>query len=65
MEVMEDDSINIWQPEYIIDLGMGCKIGVTVDDGCFVVLYPTGVDQWQPGTHIPKEVAKFIGQMYY
>lgn len=54
---------DIWQPDQIVDVGHGCKLGITTDDGCFVVLYPTEFGQWRPGTHIPPPVAKVIGEL--
>ncbi|MBA7678139.1 hypothetical protein ES703_86410 [subsurface metagenome] len=54
---------DVWQPEQIVDVGHGCKLGVTTDDGCFVVLYPTEFGQWRLGTHIPGPVAKILGQL--
>lgn len=51
-----------WQPRWKVDLGDGDTIGIAIDDGCFVVLYPHG-DAWRPGTHIPKEAADQIAKL--
>ena len=56
-------AMDLWQPEWVVDVGCGCELGVTIDDGCFVVLYPNGCGQWQLGTHIPLEVAKLLGKL--
>lgn len=52
-----------WHPKWMVDIGGGDKIGVAIDDGCFVVLYPHGPNQWRPGTHIPKQVAERLSQL--
>ncbi len=49
--------VSPWQPRWRVDVGHGCEVGVTVDDGCFVVLYPDEMGQWRPGTHIPVAAA--------
>ena len=54
---------DVWQPEQIVDVECGCKLGITTDDGCFVVLYPTEFGQWRPGTHIPTPIARVIGEL--
>jgi hypothetical protein len=46
----------------MVDVGDGTSLGITIDDGCLVVLYPHG-DQWRPGTHIPKQVARRIAEL--
>lgn len=51
-----------WRPEWVIDIGNG-KLGVAVDDGCLVVLYPRPGNTWRPGTHIPKAVAIQIAEL--
>jgi len=54
---------DLWQPDWEIDVAPNSKLGIVMDDGCFVVLYPTEAGQWRPGTHIPAEVARFIGAL--
>ncbi len=51
-----------WKPRWLIDLGNGDRLGVTVDDGCFVVLYSHDAT-WRPGTRIPKEAAAQIAKL--
>ena len=59
-----------WQPRWEVDVGSGCKVGVAIDDHCFVVLVPgfemkdgeieyTG--QWKPTPWIPRAAARLIG----
>ena len=53
-----------WQPRWIVDIGHGCKKGITTDDGCFLVLVPNpnGNGQWYIGEWIPVAVAKQLGE---
>ena len=53
----EIDRQVIWRPKWEVNLNDDSKLGIAIDDGCFVVLYPTDDGGWQPGTHIPKSVA--------
>ena len=50
-------------PIWTVDVGHGCEVGITLDDGCFVVLTRNWVDQWMPSTHIPKPVALRLGEL--
>ena len=52
-------SVN-WQPEWVVDVGHGCEVGLTTDDGCFLVLYPQPDGSWRSGTHIPRQAAERI-----
>jgi hypothetical protein len=52
-----------WQPDWVVDAGTDCEVGLTTDDGCFLVLYPQPDDSWRPGKHIPRQVAERIGQL--
>jgi hypothetical protein len=51
-----------WQPQWKVETGKDSAIGIAIDDGCFVVLYPHG-HTWRPGTHIPKEAASQIAKL--
>lgn len=53
------DNRPAWKPQWEVKDGDD-KVGITVDDGCFVVLFPTEDGRWRPGTHIPKPVAESI-----
>ena len=55
--------VSPWQPEWRVDVGHGCEVGVATDDGCFVVLYPTENGEWRPGKHIPPAAARLIGEL--
>ena len=46
-----------------MDVGQGCQLGVTLDDHCFVVLYPQENGRWKPGTHIPEPIARFLSSV--
>jgi len=64
----EDDPANPsrtaqWHPRWMVDGEKGVVLGIAIDDGCFVVLYPHGKDAWRPGTHIPRMVAKRIAEL--
>ena len=59
----ESCRLDIWHPQWIVDVGHNCQVGIATDDGCFVVLYPNEVGQWRPATHIPVAVAQLLGQL--
>ena len=50
-------------PEWKVDVGSGCELGIAIDDGCFLVLYPKETGQWLPGKHIPPAVARKLGDL--
>ena len=65
----EPSTVANWQPKWEVDVGAGCKVGVTIDDPCSVVLIPafemkngeveyTG--KWTPTPWIPKAAAQLI-----
>lgn len=56
-------AVSQWKPRWTVDVGHGCKVGVTMDDGCFLVLVPDGTGQWWPGQWIPPAVARLIGSV--
>ena len=62
-EAGESLAVSSWQPQHVVDVGCGCELGITTDDGCFVVLYPINSSQWRPSTHIPRKVAEKIGEL--
>ena len=52
-----------WQPQWTVDTGpKGDTLGIAVDDGCFVVLYPHE-GGWRPGKHIPRAVAERMAEL--
>ena len=53
----------VWQPKEIIDLGDGRRIGITSDDGYYVVLLPDNNGSWKPTNWIPARAAKRIGEL--
>lgn len=57
------ESVNLWNPEWKVDLGDGSELGVAIDDSCYVVLYPTEDGRWRPGNHIPPAIARLIGRL--
>ena len=52
-----------WQPKEIIDIGNGCKMGITSDDGYYIVLSPSHEGSWKPSNWIPPMVAKRLGEL--
>jgi hypothetical protein len=42
-----------------LNVGHGDTLGITIVNGCFVVLYPHD-GNWRPGTHIPRAAAERI-----
>lgn len=52
-----------WRPQWFVDVGDHCRLGITVDDGCFIVLYPHPNGVWRPGTHVPQAVAERMAEL--
>jgi hypothetical protein len=53
----------VWEPAAIVDVGHGCRVGITTDDGCFLVLYPEPGGGWRPGTHIPRQAVQKMSEL--
>ncbi|MBM4446286.1 MAG: hypothetical protein FJ023_02905 [Chloroflexi bacterium] len=53
----------IWQPKEIVDLGNGRRIGITSDDGYYLVLLPSYKGSWKPTNWIPAKAAKRLGEL--
>jgi len=62
-ETADPGLMSPWQPRWRVDVGHGCEVGITIDDGCFVVLYQNESEQWRPGSHIPLAAARLIGTL--
>jgi len=60
---MSDPLKNLWHPTWLVDAGHGCAVGITMDDGCYVVLAQCEAGNWRPASHIPKQAAKLIGKL--
>ena len=53
----------VWQPQEIIDVGNGLKMGIASDDGHYIVLSPIPGGSWKPTNCIPPRVAKRLGEL--
>ena len=53
----------VWQPKEIVNLGNGCRMGITSDDGYYLVLSPSYTGSWKPSSWIPPVVAKRLGEL--
>jgi hypothetical protein len=53
----------VWQPKEVVDLGNGCRMGITSDDGYYLVLSPSYTGSWKPSNWIPPVVAKRLGEL--
>ena len=62
-EIDGDVAKATWQPRWTVDTGRGCTVGLTLDDGCYVVLLPNAVGQWRPTPWIPRQAAELIGAL--
>ncbi len=51
-----------WEPTWLVDCGNDCKVGITMDDGCYLVLVQDQKAQWQPTKWIPAAAARFMGK---
>jgi hypothetical protein len=60
--ILRETSV-MWQPEEIVDIGQGCRVGITTDDGCYMVLLPNQNGFWKPTNWIPKEAARRLGEL--
>lgn len=54
---------DLWQPQWLVDIGAETVMGIALDDGCYVVLNQMPSGNWKPVTHIPVEAAKMIGRL--
>ena len=52
-----------WQPKEIIDIGNGLRMGITSDDGYYIVLSPGREGSWKPANCIHPRVAKRLGEL--
>ena len=43
-----------YTPMWTMDIGEGCSVGVTIDDGCLMVLTRDEWGYWNATTHIPE-----------
>jgi hypothetical protein len=51
------------EPRWIIDVGDDCRVGITTDDRCFVVLYPQAGGGWKSGKHIPRKAVQKMSEL--
>lgn len=63
IDVSLDPARPKWHPQWVVDCGKGCEVGITTDDHCFVVLVKTWQGDWHPATHFPWQVAERLGQL--
>jgi hypothetical protein len=52
-----------WQPKELVDLGNGLRMGITSDDGYYIVLSLGHEGSWKPSNWIPPRVAKRLGEL--
>ncbi|MCJ7516207.1 MAG: hypothetical protein MUO89_09660 [Dehalococcoidia bacterium] len=52
-----------WEPKEIIDVGNGLRMGITSDDGYYIVLSPCREGSWKPANYIPPRMAKRLGEL--
>lgn len=52
-----------YHPDWFVDVGDGCAVGITIDDGCFMALTQDEWGYWNPTTHIPARVAARLGEL--
>ena len=52
-----------WQPKDIIDLGDGCKIGITAHNGNYTIFLLDHNGSWEPTNCIPARAAKRLGEL--
>ena len=63
MYTIECEKEITWEPKEIVELGNGCKMGITSDDGYYIVLSPGHEGSWKPSNWIPPMVAKRLGEL--
>ena len=59
----EYENPGAWQPKEIIDLGDGCKIGITAQDGFYTLFLLDCNGSWEPTNWIPARAAKRLGEL--
>ena len=52
-----------WQPKEIIELGDGCQIGITANDGFYSIFVLDNDGSWKPTNWIPTRAAKRLGEL--
>jgi hypothetical protein len=52
-----------WEPSWLVDMGHNMRVGIALDNECYVVLTQTAAGPWRPMTHIPVEAAKMLGRL--
>ena len=63
MSSIVGEKLVVWQPKEVVDLGNGCRMGITSDDGYYLVLSPSYTGSWKPSNWIPPVVAKRLGEL--
>jgi hypothetical protein len=63
MDNTNDEKEMRWQPKEIIDIGNGLRMGITSDDGYYIVLSASPQGAWKPSNWIPPRVAKRLGEL--
>ncbi len=53
---------DLWQPQWLVDVD-DVMMGITRDDGCYVVLAQTPAGRWRPATHIPVQAARMLCEL--
>jgi hypothetical protein len=53
----------VWQPQELVDLGNGLRMGIASDDGYYIVLSQSPQGSWKPSSWIPPRVAKRLGEL--
>lgn len=62
-EPLAGGKVIAWKPQWLIDIEHDDVVGLTMRDGCFVVLVRKPDATWEPTTHIPRQAAERIAQL--
>ena len=60
LELQEGEPGISWQPQWTVDCGTECQVGILIDDHCLVFLVRAWEGHWMPTTHIPLEAARQV-----
>jgi hypothetical protein len=52
-----------WQPKEVIELGDGCRIGITTHEDSYTIFVLDHDGSWKPTNWIPARAARRLGEL--
>ena len=56
-------SMHSYTPDWVVDIGGGSEMGLTIDDGCLLPLVRDQFGFWNAATHVPFALARRMGEI--